>query len=371
MDISISSAYIKEHYLSPSMLRRFDYLKKPIVYHTLFWVVYFLFNTLRWGSYFDDYTYSFHSNLVEFPIHIVLVYFNLYYLLPKLIPAHFGRYLGLLAMAILFMSLLKIVITYELVTTDIWKESSRQETDLFGINYILAVFIGELYVIGLTTAIKMTIDYVKNQRRTRELEKINMDTELSMLKSQLQPHFFFNTLNNLYSLTLDKSDQAPETVLKLSELMSYIIYQGNQKQVELAKEVHHIHHYLDLEKLRFGQRLNIEFEITGLMGGHSIPPLILLPFIENAFKHGTCNKTGKIPLTIALEIKEKQLTFFVRNLKNNAEEGGNGLRLPQNGQGIGLKNTKRRLGLLYPDQHQLHIDEDEDHYSVNLKIPLA
>lgn len=366
MDISISSGYIKDRFSNKIQSRGVSYLKKPAVYHTLFWVSYFTLNTLRWGSYFDDYGYSLLSNLVEFPIHIVLVYFNLYYLLPRFIPNKFGQYFGLLLLATVGMSLLRIVLTYELVTTDVWRENIHQETNLFDFNYIMTVVIGEVYVVGLTTAIKITMDYVKNQKRTRELEKQSLETELSMLKSQLQPHFFFNTLNNLYSLTLDKSDQAPETVLKLSDLMSYVIYQTKNKQVPLTGEVKHIKNYLDLESLRYGDRLNIEFMLSGNLEGHSVPPLLLLPFVENAFKHGAHNETKSIPINIALHVENGLLTFSVKNQKagKNAMNTGNN-------KGLGLANTKRRLGLLYNGQHELSINEDSNTYSTTLKIPVT
>src|SRR5690606_26047619 len=109
---------------------------------------------------------------------------------------------------------------------------------------------------------------------------------LSFLRSQVQPHFFFNTLNNLYALTLEKSEKAPETVLKLSELMSYVIYKGKQQFVNLSEEIEHINNYIDLENLRYGNKLEAKLSISGNILGKQIPPLILMPFVENSFKHG-------------------------------------------------------------------------------------
>ena len=370
MDISISSNYIVSRFSQPGMAKRLSPLKKPYVYHTIFWMVYFALNTLRWGSYFDDYVYSIKSNLVEFPIHIALVYLNLYYLLPKFIPKSFLRYFLLLILATLTFSLLRIVITYELVTTNVWMESGYQDMPLFDPNYILAVFIGEMYVVGLTTSIKITMDYVKNQKKTRSLEKQHLETELAMLKSQLQPHFFFNTLNNLYSLTLDKSDQAPETVLKLSELMSYVIYQANQPRVPLSSEIKHIQNYLDLGRLRYGSRLDVDVALSGEINAPKIPPLILLPFIENAFKHGAEDETGHIPIQIGLAVHDQYLTFNIKNRKVAHTRKNNGIFRKEN-SGIGLKNTQRRLGLIYRDNYTLQIKNDQEHYAVTLKLPYA
>ncbi len=319
---------------------------------------------MRWGSYFDDYLYSFQSNLVEFIVHIILVYFNLYFLLPKLIPNKYLEYLFILLVSILTMTLVRIIFTYEFVTTDVFPESERSEGSIFDFNYITAAFIGEIYVIGFTTAIKITIDYVKNLRKTEALEKQGLKNELSLLKSQLQPHFFFNTLNNLYSLTLEKSDQAPETVVKLSEFMSYVIYQGNKKKVSLIDEIKYIQNYIDLERLRFGDRVQVDFSLLGSIEDYKIPPLLLLQFVENAFKHGTDYELGEVLLYIELEVKDSWLYFKTKNRKNSYKTG----ELEK--EGIGHKNTKRRLGLLFDDDYEFIIKEDETNYAITLKIPL-
>lgn len=347
-----------------------NFLKKPVVYHSTFWVLYFLLNSLRWGSYFDDYVYSLKSNLIEFPIHIVLVYYNLYFLLPRFFPTQRSRYLLMLFLAILAMSLLRIVLTYEFVTTDIWRESTVKEESLFGLNYILAVFIGELYVVGLTTAIKLGVDWVQTQKLNRELERRNHETELSFLRSQVQPHFFFNTLNNLYSLTLDKSDNAPETVLKLSELMSYVIYSSHKKSIELLKEVKHIQNYIDLEKLRFGNKLDVELELAGDLENCRIPPLILIPFIENSFKHGLHLKNGKIPMRIKLAVKDNALSFTTWNLSSSHSPALAEAPVFQRENGIGIKNTRRRLELTYQENFDLEIIARPESFEISLKVKL-
>ena len=342
------------------------FIKRPIVYHSLFWISYFLFNTLRWGSYFDDYLYSLQSNLVEFPIHIILVYINLYFLLPRYIPSKLSWYLVMLFLAILAMSLLRIVITYEFVTTEVWRESVIKDQELFGANYIIAVFIGELYVVGLTTAIKLIIDWVRTQRRARELERRNHETELSYLRSQVQPHFFFNTLNNLYSLTLDKSDKAPETVLKLSDLMSYVIYKGKNNRVELAEEIVHIKNYIDLEQLRYGDKTIAKFNISGEVANKTLPPLILMPFVENSFKHGARYKSGESPILINLTVDDLTLHFETVNAKAKSNNIKNGKDL----SGIGIQNTMRRLELLYDKNFNLNIIEAQETYKISLKLAL-
>ncbi len=262
------------------------------------------------------------------------------------------------------MTLVRIIFTYEFVTTEVFPESERSEDSIFDFNYITAAFIGEIYVIGFTTAIKITIDYVKNLRKTEALEKQGLKNELSLLKSQLQPHFFFNTLNNLYSLTLEKSDQAPETVVKLSEFMSYVIYQGNKKKVSLIDEIKYIQNYIDLERLRFGDRVQVDFSLLGSIEDYKIPPLLLLQFVENAFKHGTDYELGEVLLHMELEVKDSWLYFKTKNRKNS-----NKIEELEK-EGIGHKNARRRLGLLFDDDYEFIIKEDETNYAITLKIPV-
>lgn len=345
-----------------------NFAKRPIVPHFVFWISYFIFNWVRWGSYFEDYSYSFRSNLVEFPLHIVIVYFNIYYLMPRLIPRQVTWYVVLLMVSTLAVSLVRIVLTYYFVTTDIYKESSLEDLSLFNFNYVMATFIGEIYVVAIGTAIKMTVDWIQYKNKTTELEKVNLETELAFLKSQIQPHFFFNTLNNLYSLTLDKSNKAPYTVLKLSELMSYVIYDAKQKRVPLVNEIKHIQNYLDLEMLRYGERLNVDLEISGEIGGHFVPPVLLLPFIENSFKHGTRLIGQDIPILISLHVEDHRLTFITENNKSVGPIADNGLQTYNHG--VGLQNTKRRLKLIFGNDYTLDLNEGEDKYRTVLNIPL-
>lgn len=346
--------------------KKFDRSRySEIVVHVLFWLGYFSLNSIRWGHYFGDYGYSFRSNLVEFPIHIILVYFNLFYLIPKLVPKRTLTYMVTILLAILFMSLLRIFINYQFVTTEIWRESVIEQSDLVNLNYIIAVFIGELYVVGFTMAIKLTIDWVKSERKSRELEQRNLHTELSFLRSQMQPHFFFNTLNNLYSLTLDKSDQAPETVLKLSDLMSYVVYKGKNNKVNISDEIRHLNNYLDLERLRYDERLKVNFDIDGQIDGKEIPPLLLVTFLENAFKHGSSNTLGDIEIDIRLTVNATTLTYEVTNdykavpVKKRASTSG-----------IGIENTRRRLDLLFKKDYLLSIADQNSKFKIMLQIPL-
>lgn len=348
--------------------KAFTMVRKPVVYHILFWSAYFGFNWLRWGMFYDDYWYSFESNMVEFPIHIILVYFTLYFLMPRFLPRKIKTFVLMLILATLVVSYIKIVSTFFLVTTDIYKETNRTDIQLFDFVYVAAVFIGELYVVAVALSIQITINWIRARNRTNELEKVNLETELAFLKSQIQPHFFFNTLNNLYSLTLSNSDKAPETVLKLSELMSYVIYDAKQSRVPLVSEIKHIKNYLDLEKLRYGDRLKINFGVSGDIEGKELPPVLLLPFIENSFKHGTKLDDAVIPIDIQILVENDRLTFSCQNKKPDPEFKANGIDSYKHG--LGLQNTMRRLNLVFHEDYELQIADADDFYKITLNIPL-
>jgi two-component system LytT family sensor kinase len=218
------------------------------------------------------------------------------------------------------------------------------------------------YLTGFTTSFKLSKDWIRNQQLMKDKEKQYLETELNFLKSQIQPHFFFNTLNNLYSLTLKKSDQAPEIVLKLSSLMSYMLYESNTARVPLSKEINYLQSYLDLEKLRFGQRLEVTFEMEGQIEEANIPPMILILFLENSFKHGVKNNLNKIRIAVSLKVEDGFLFFGVKNpVVDKAAEGNTG---------IGLKNAKRRLDLLYGTNYSLDFSEKQNEFIVSLKMPV-
>jgi sensor histidine kinase YesM len=334
----------------------------PRSYHLLFWIIYFTFNSIRWGSYFDDYWYSFKSNLVEFPLHIIIVYFNIYYLVPKfIIGKKYKTYIIFLTLVLTLHYFVRIGLFH-------WLISNSTPTDvqsghgIFSFNHIVAVTLGEIYVIGLVSAIKFTIDYVIELNKNNLLLELQSETEMKYLKAQIQPHFFFNTLNNLYALTLKRSKKASEVVLKLSEIMEYVIYDLNKKKIPLLKEINYVQNYIELERLRKGDLVASNIEIIGQMDDVLLPPFLFLPFVENCFKHGQLSN-GKIYMEMKFIRHEKELEFY---LKNSFEAS----HRASDNSGIGLINIKRRLELLYGNDFELHSHPSENHYLVVLKIPL-
>jgi LytS/YehU family sensor histidine kinase len=190
-----------------------------------------------------------------------------------------------------------------------------------------------------------------------------MTAELSFLKSQIHPHFLFNTLNNLYALTLIKSEKTSDVVLKLSGLLDYMIYKSNEDFVLLSKELEILKNYIELEEIRYNNRLDLEYNLIGEPGVNKIAPLILLPFIENSFKHGASNDRANPKMKIRVEVEVDCLLLLVENSTLGKQQKDESLS-----EGIGLKNVRRRLELIYPDAHQLHVKKGDDYFKVELKV---
>jgi len=335
----------------------------PLKYHFLFWFCYFTFNVIRWGSYFEDYWYSFKSNLVEFPLHILIVYFNIYYLIPKFILSKkYKQYILFLFLSLAILYMIRISLNYLLVTKNIWPEAASNQ-QAYSFNYIIAVVLGEIYVISLATLIKLTVDWVSVRKRVESLQEAQLITELKFLKAQIQPHFFFNTLNNLYALTLEKSNNAPDVVLKLSEMMEYVLYGVKDSKIRLLNEIKYIQNYIDLEKLRYGDKVQVKINLQGNIENVFVPPLLFLPFIENCFKHGTIDNTN---LKIIIDLKNVEGKKLIFKVSNNYNQYSNNVRI----HGIGNTNVRRRLELLFKDNFSLETKVKKENYVVKLIIPL-
>ncbi len=197
-----------------------------------------------------------------------------------------------------------------------------------------------------------------------QIEQDKKNAELELLRAQLHPHFLFNTLNNLYSLVLEQSDRAGDLLLRLSGLLNYVLYDCKAREVSLEKEIGVMKDYIALEWERYGSRLEVSQDFSGDLEGKMIAPMLFQPFLENAFKHGTSEQVGRVWMTIELTVKKEKLFFRVMNSVDWVE------RTPQSG-GIGIKNTRRRLDLLYPGKYSLHHVKAASSYTVELIIELG
>lgn len=207
-------------------------------------------------------------------------------------------------------------------------------------------------------------DREKTDRINKEKETENLKTELSLLRSQASPHFMFNVLNNMVALARKKSDLLEPSLIKLSSLMRYMIYEAEEDKVPLEKEIEYLQSYIDLQQQRFGKNVQIDLNILPQDQHYEIEPMLLIPFVENAFKHGT-GMIENARIEIDLHAKNKTLTFAVRNRYNPASE-----EIRDKSSGIGLANVKRRLKLLYGKKHELLISKNDHQFSVSLKLNL-
>jgi sensor histidine kinase YesM len=205
--------------------------------------------------------------------------------------------------------------------------------------------------------------YLKLEER-EILIRENTNAEMQLLKAQVHPHFLFNTLNNIYSFAIQKSTDTGNLVLKLSDTLKYMLNECDVPFVAVSKEIKMIYDYIGLEKVRYGSRLDLKIEMKGEYKNKLIVPLLLIPFIENCFKHGASKMLKHPWIKMLIIIKENDLFMEVSNNKPSAAVA------PNSKSGIGLKNVQKRLQLLYPQQHELVIKETEDEFSVKLKLPL-
>lgn len=213
-----------------------------------------------------------------------------------------------------------------------------------------------VYLIGVVTSLLIAINV-----RLQKVEKDKMKSELSFLKAQINPHFLFNTLNSIYALAIKKDDKTADAVVQLSELMRYIITNANDDLIALDKEINYIDNFVQLQKNRLGNTVFVEYAVEGNPYGKCITPLILISFIENAFKHGV-NPNQNSEIVIRIDIVDDFLTLFVSNHK---------VENLQSDSGIGLQNTIERLSLLYPNNHELIIDDCPGNYTVTLTIKVG
>jgi len=328
--------------------------------HTLFWIsLWLIFSFLEADG--QNYLTVFGKELINVVFYIILIYTNTYYLIPRfLTEKKFGVYALWLLGLVVMVTATKIVILYWILTD----HPAAQNQLLLNQEWL---FILNFIIVGASTIFKIIKDWNTHQREKKELEKQTMQSELNFLRSQVNPHFLFNTLNSLYALTLKKSNKAPETVLKLSEIMRYMLYECNEKYVCLEQEITYVKNYLDLEKLRHGEGVQIDFNIGEGVENQQIAPLILIPFVENAFKHGIKNQIRNGYVVIDLQIEGNNLTFEIKNSKPPPE--------PQKDTsvrsgGIGLVNVQRRLNLIYPDQYYLKIKNTKEFFKITLQLKL-
>ena len=235
-------------------------------------------------------------------------------------------------------------------------------SEVFEPGKVLISLLDTGYVVGIAVALRLFRMQIHHLRNQKEMVRDKLETELKFLKNQINPHFLFNTLNNIYSLARKKSDKTPEIVMKLSKLLRFMLYESGRDTIPIADEIRILEDYVQLEKIRYNERLQLSFDQQIDDRSQLITPLILLPFIENAFKHGVSETTDDTRIGIRINLQNGQLNFCVDNSHN-------GTASTELQEKIGLTNVRRQLELMYRD-FNLEINNLPDSFTVNLRINL-
>ncbi len=283
--------------------------------------------------------------------------FITYYLMPRLLYrkkqwAFFGS---------VILVIVVVILIEELVLEQIFFAGTRRARTFPGIYFAL---FDVLPVITILSGFKFGWDALQKQRQIDELTSTIQESELQFLRSQINPHFLFNNLNNLYSHALENSTKTPEIILELSGVLRYMLYECKEKFVPLAKEIEQLHNFVKLNKLQIEERGEVKFNTQNIASDYKIAPLILIVFIENAFKHSQSGQSSNITIDIDLRLEGHTLKFYC---KNNFESSD---ALDTVAKGIGLENVKKRLQLLYPNKHRLDINRENGNFEVHLELQL-
>lgn len=335
------------------------FLGKPWLIHSLFWLL--VLALMLWGGKSGDLTLiDAVRTIINVSFYMLVVYINLSYLIPKFLnQKNFMTYVLLLLAMVAVLTPIKVLLLY--ITYD---EVDPRE---FLVMNQHTIFLLLFLIAGGSTVIRIISDWQRHQRDRKELETQRMQSEIKFLKSQINPHFLFNTLNSLYALTLKKSDNAPEIVIKLSEMMRYMLYESNERRVPLQKEVNYIQNYLALEGLRQSGHADIRFNVEGTITNQTIAPLIFIPFLENSFKHGLNHQLSDGYVHVTMKVLENRLLMRITNSKPAVTP----VPVDKSSGGIGLANVKQRLNLLYPHQYKLDIEDNDREHIVELSIALT
>ncbi len=346
-------------------------LQKRWLGHIFFWMLLLFFYTIAMKSNYGSLYKSFNRNVILLIPQILATYYILSFLNPKLLYKKKYVLFGILFLigTYVFSSLARILIIY--VVEELYRQPPFRQESFFEIaldfKRLYKDFFYKVYLpVFLFISINLIIERFKEKNKNERLEKEKTKAELNFLKAQIHPHFLFNTLNNLYTLTLQKSDKASDTVLKLSDMLDYMLYKCNENRVSIDQEIKLLQNYMDLEKLRYGDRIKLFFNKDIDDFQTQIAPLILVSLIENAFKHGASGSVIIPEIKADIKIKNEALLFSIYNTKPiNVQKDPTNFK-----DGIGLTNTKSQLELIYPDKHSIDIEKNDTSYHVILKIDL-
>jgi two-component system, LytTR family, sensor histidine kinase AlgZ len=333
--------------------------KHRILRHVSFWLLWLFgwtcFLSLIWSTFTDNFI----RIGIWIPVFTIYGYPVSYIAIPKLLLK--SKYLLFLCSLIFWLAVGWYLSVYFLTYI------SAPVLDLMGLphgdDYAWQCFLCVVTTTACFSSLSLGKQWLLKQKEFLQAQQEKITAELQLLKAQVHPHFLFNTLNNIYAFSLEKSPKTPGLILKLSSLLSYMLYDCKTEEVRLEKEAEIMKNYIDLEKERYGNKIEISWNIEGAIKDKFIAPLMLLPFLENAFKHGTSEQIEKSWLSVDISVKQNTLLCKIANSKNEY--------VAYNNNGIGINNVKKRLELIYPEKHELKISDEGDFFVVSMLINLT
>jgi two-component system, LytTR family, sensor kinase len=335
---------------------------KTIKTNFIFWTCYFLYEWLANAAYDSQYKMHLVTAALYTPILFAATYFTIHVLVKKyFFTSQKSKFWAGLIVSVLVFGISRRAVNYFIIYQTYSPDWMTTQPFLFPVKIIFEI-VGIYLFVGLYAMFYFTQAWYEQQRITQNLQKDKVEAQLELLKSQVQPHFIFNTLNNIYSLSTQNSPKTSDLIYRLSSLLSYTLYDSRRPIVPLEQEIEYISNYIELEKIRYGDRLDIAVNILNDTKHIGISPFLLLPLVENCFKHGASNEIDTCWIRLDILHKDGWLIIKAENSKSSNGHH-NGTR-----NGIGLENVKKRLEILYPGSHELKCMSEEQSYLVVLKI---
>ena len=330
---------------------------KRIGIHILFWAGYILFFGSIYGKYGKNFQWYFIESLAMLPFVMLAAYSVVYAILPWYL-----RTRRLLLTSILVISVLFLVTLGERMFLRMINDLPLTSDTIFGVTF-LYLFLETNFMVAIVFAIKIVKKWFEQQEQNHLMETKNLEKELVLLKAQLQPHFLFNSMNNLYALSLDRSAKTSDGIAQLAELLQAVLYDCNDQLFPLSKEIKLIRNYMELEKLRYGAQLDLNFNVSGHVEIWNIPPMLLFTFVENCFKHGKPKPDGEFFVCLNLTVTSYQLKFVAQNSISESAVVSD-----KKSGGVGLSNARKRMDIIYGTNYQLCYGVTENSWITYLEI---
>ena len=335
-----------------------------VIKHIIFWAIFLLLWSVHDLNFHKDILANLETNIFAFIPYIILVYFNLYFLMPKfLLKKRIINYVSLLILSIIVIT---FIASYYLSFYFKYINTYLPTSEFFAsIPGKIAIVTEVILSLGLSMTLFLTDEWYRKDQSMKEIEQKQLETELSLLKNQMNPHFLFNSLNSIYIMLGKNLNSGKAMLLQFSEILSHQLYEATKKSIELEREFENLKNYIDIEKIRHEDLATVEYSFPNKQKQLIISPMLLLPIVENAFKHGQSSKGYYINIQSSI-LYDSTLSFKVVNTASDE----NIQKLYKENKGIGLANVKRRLELIYPNRHLFNIECKNSKFIVNLKIQL-